>query len=220
MVAVGLMLAVVSCGDDTSNTTAQGQLLVVHASPDAPSVDVVVDGSPAARGLSYTLNTGYLRVPAGSRSVKVNVAGTATTVLSATPSVSASKSYTAFATGRATASPADLQLLLLTDDLASPAAGKSHVRFVHLSPDAPAVDIALAGGAVVFPNRAFRQFTAFTPLDAGTYNLEVRVAGTSNVALPLPNITLGAGKIYTVYAKGLLSGAGAQALGAEIVLHN
>jgi hypothetical protein len=57
-----------------------------------------------------------------------------------------------------------------------------------LSPNAPAVDVALTGGAVVFGNKAFKDYTAFTPLDAGTYNLEVRVAGTSTVALPLPGI--------------------------------
>ncbi|HAD33406.1 MAG TPA: cell wall anchor protein, partial [Chitinophagaceae bacterium] len=98
--------------------------------------------------------------------------------------------------------------------------GKAHVRFVHLSPDAPAVDVAVTGGSVVFANKAFKTYTAFTPLDAGTYNLEVRVAGTSTVALPLPGIALTAGKIYTVFAKGFLGGTGAQALGAQIIVNN
>ena len=59
-----------------------------------------------------------------------------------------------------------------------------------------------------------------TALNAGTYNLEVRAAGTNTVALPLPNITLTAGKIYTVFAKGFLGGAGAQALGAQVIVNN
>ena len=102
----------------------------------------------------------------------------------------------------------------------APAAGKAHVRFVHLSPNAPAVDVAVASsGAVVFSNKSFKDATAFTPLDAGDYNLDVRVAGTSTVALVLPTITLEAGKIYTVFAKGFLGGAGAQALGAQIIVN-
>lgn len=109
---------------------------------------------------------------------------------------------------------------MLTDDLTAPASGKAHVRFVHLSPNAPAVDVAVTGGAVVFGNKSFKDYTAFTPLDAGTYNLEVRVAGTSTVALPLPGITLQAGKIYTVFAKGFLGGTGSQALGAQIIANN
>ena len=67
--------------------------------------------------------------------------------------------------------------------------------------------------------KSFKEYTAFTPLDAGTYNLEVRLAGTSTVALPLPGIVLTAGKIYTVYAKGFAGGMGAQALGAEIIVN-
>ena len=94
------------------------------------------------------------------------------------------------------------------------------MRFIHLSPDAPAVDIALTGGGVLFPNKAFREFTAFTPVDAGTINLEVRVAGTQTVALAIPGVTFDAGKIYTVWAKGLLAGTGAQALGAEKMINN
>jgi hypothetical protein len=38
--------------------------------------------------------------------------------------------------------------------------------------------------------------------------------------LNLPNIVLQAGKIYTVFAKGLVGGTGSQALGAQIVTHN
>jgi hypothetical protein len=38
--------------------------------------------------------------------------------------------------------------------------------------------------------------------------------------LTLPGVALAAGKIYTVFAKGLVAGTGAQALGAQIVTHN
>jgi hypothetical protein len=38
--------------------------------------------------------------------------------------------------------------------------------------------------------------------------------------LTLPGIVLQAGKIYTVFAKGLVGGQGSQALGAQIVIHN
>ena len=102
------------------------------------------------------------------------------------------------------------------------AAGKAHVRFVHLSPDAPAVDVALDGGAVVFGDYTFKEASAFTPLDAGTYDLEVRLAGGSTVALDLDPITLEAGKIYTVWARGSAATppVGGNALGAQIIVNN
>ena len=72
---------------------------------------------------------------------------------------------------------------------------------------------------MVFANYTFKKASAFTPLDAGTYNLQVRLAGTSTVVLDLPGITLTSGKIYTVFAKGLVGGTGSQALGAQIIVN-
>lgn len=211
-------LALAGCGDD-SNPAApalQGRVMAVHASPDAPAVDLRVDGAVVGSGLAYPQNTAYLTVAAGTRDVKVNVAGSSTTVIDADLPVAGGASYTVFAVDRV----ASISALVLTDDLAAPAAGKAHVRFVHLSPDAPAVDVAVQGGAVLFPNRAFKEFTAFTPFDAGTYDLEVRVAGTTTAVLTLDDVVLQAGKIYTVFARGLVAGSGAQALGAQIIANN
>jgi hypothetical protein len=207
--------------DDDDNPTAPApagtaRVMAIHASPDAPAVDLLVDGSVVGTGLAFPNNTGYLSVPAGTRNVKVNVAGTGTTVIDANLPVAANVNYSVFAIDSVTS----LDPLVLTDDLATPATGKAHVRFIHLSPNAPAVDVALQGGAVVFADQAYEEYTPFTPLDAGTYDLEVRLAGTSTVVLPLPDITLQAGKIYTVFARGFVGGSGAQALGAQIVLNN
>jgi len=47
---------------------------------------------------------------------------------------------------------------------------------------------------------------AYTPVDAGTYDLEVRLAGTDTVALAVPGVKLDAGKVYTAWAMGLAAG--------------
>lgn len=206
---------VTSCKKDEETAP---KVMVVHASPDAPGVDLLVDNTKVnAAALTFPNNTGYLQVNAGTRNVKVNVTGTTTTVIEANLPLAENKSYSVFATGAV----ASIAPLVIEDNLATPAAGKAHVRFIHLSPDAPAVDIAVAAtGDVVFGSKAFREYTDFTPLDAGTYELDVRVAGTTNVALVLPAITLQAGKIYTVFAKGFLQPtAGLPALGAEIIVN-
>jgi hypothetical protein len=204
---------VMSCKKDPT----YAKVLVAHASPNAPGVDLLIDDEKQnSAALSFPNNTGYLEVESGSRNIKVNVSGSETTVIEADLDLEADKNYTIFAVD----SVSKISALVLTDDLTAPASGKAHVRFVHLSPNAPAVDIAVTGGAVVFPNNSFKGSTAFAPLDAGTYDLEVRVAGTNTVALPLPGIVLEAGKIYTVFAKGFLGGTGAEALGAQIIVNN
>lgn len=207
-----------SCTKKNDDTTFYSSLSVTHASPDAPAVDIYIDNSKVTTTpFSFSNTTGYLKnIISGKRNIKVNVAGTTANVINADITFDGNKSYSLFAID----SVSKLSTILTVDDLTAPAAGKAHVRFIHLSPDAPAVDIAVVGGPVVFPNSSFKSVSAFTPLGAGTYNLEVRVAGTTNVALTLPSITLESGKIYTVYAKGFLGGTGAQALDAGIIVNN
>ncbi|MBN1480921.1 DUF4397 domain-containing protein [candidate division KSB1 bacterium] len=220
IIAIFSLLAVMGCSDDDNGTTpeptSKAMVKVVHASPDAPGVDLLVDNAVAGTNLTFPKNTGYLEVDAGTRNIKVNVTGTDQTVIEANLELMKDKAYSVFAINTV----ANLSPLVLEDNLATPASGKAHVRFIHLSPNAPSVDITLTDGTVVFGNVEFSKYVDFTPLDAATYNLQVRVHGTDTVVLDLPGIQLMNQKIYTVFAKGLVGGNGAQALGAEIILHN
>ncbi|MFN7115788.1 MAG: DUF4397 domain-containing protein [Saprospiraceae bacterium] len=219
ILALFSMVSFTACDDDDDEDTAEARVQVIHASPDAPGVDILVDNSKVnSSALVFPNNTAYLDVEAGTRNIKVNATGTSTSVINGDVTLEANKNYSVFAINRL----ANIEPLILEDDLTTPAAGKAHVRFIHLSPDAPAVDITTNTGSVVFGNRAFKSATAFTPLDAGTYNLQVRVAGTTTVALPLPAITLQAGKIYTIFARGFLvpPGGNTNALGAQIIVNN
>lgn len=196
---------------------ATARVMVTHASPDAPGVDLLVDGIVVnSQALEFPDNTGYLMVNSGTRNFMVNASGTSFTVIDETMTIGADMNYSIFAIDELS----DIRAMVLQDDLSDPAAGKAHVRFAHLSPDAPAVDITLTDGTVIFGNIAFGEHVDFTPLDAGMYDLQVRVAGTNTVALELPGINLMDGMIYTVFAKGFLNGDGSQALGAEIIVNN
>jgi hypothetical protein len=218
--AVGFGLA--ACSDDEEgpigSAGGNSQVMIVHASPDAPGVDILVDNAKALPNLSFPDNSGYVAVPAGTRNVKVNVANTSTTVIEADLTLDANTNYSVFAIDDV----ANIDALVVADDLSSPAAGKAHVRFIHLSPDAPPVDVAVTGGPVVFGDVQFSEVVGFTPLDAGTYDLEVRLAGTGTVVLSLPGISLSDGTIYTVFARGFAGGGAAGAaddLGAEIIVN-
>lgn len=220
-VLTSISVGFTACSDDEETTptptNTSAKVMVVHASPDAPGVDLLVDNSKVnTTALAFLGNTAYLSVNAGTRNIKVNAAGTSTTVINADVPFTAGKNYSLFAVD----SLKKISAVLVEDDLTAPASGKAHVRFIHLSPNAPAVDVALAGGNVVWGDYEFKDGSTFAPLDAGTYNLEVRLAGTTTVVLPLPGIVLQAGKIYTVYAKGFVGGTGAAALGAQIIVNN
>jgi len=219
VVVLALLTTIIFSACDDDDDPVQGRVLVVHASPDAPSVDLLVDDTKVnSSALAFPNNTGYLNVEAGDRNFKVNAAGTSNSVINANAMVEPNTNYSLFAINRLS----NIEPLLIVDDLTAPASGKAHVRLVHLSPDAPAVDVTLTDGTVIFGNISFKSGTAFTPLDAGTYNLQARVAGTSTVALEIPNVTLQAGKIYTVFARGFLTppAGNTNALGVTIIANN
>jgi hypothetical protein len=46
----------------------------------------------------------------------------------------------------------------------------------------------------------------YLPVDAGTYDLEVRLAGTDTVALSVPGVALADQTVYTIFAMGLAGG--------------
>lgn len=176
---------------------------VLHASPDAPAVDVYLDDAivDALTNVPFGTISGYLPIPAGDHNIKVYATGTtADPVIDADVTVAAGKAYTVAATGAV----ADIGAQVLEDEPA-PIASAAKVRVIHFSADAPAVDIATAGSSVdeaVVRGLAYPNATGYLELPGGTYDLEVRLAGETTVALPLADVTIEDGTAYSVFAVG------------------
>jgi hypothetical protein len=204
--ALAIAAGIFGTGSESSAQEGNARIRVLHAVPDAPAVDVYLNDSEAIGDLTFNEITAYTSVPAGNYSVKVYPAsanGTGTPVIDV-PSLplAAGQDYTVAAVGTL----ATIEPLVLEDNNAPPVAGKAHIRVVHASPDAPNVDIFAAGAGVVVPGLAFKSASDYLPLDAGSYDLQVRVAGTETVALDLPDTALAAGTVYTAFAVGLVDG--------------
>lgn len=213
-VALAAIAALLLAQASASAQSPTGRVRVMHASPDTPAVDIFVDGAKAVTALAFPKDTGYVALPAGTHNVKVFVSpsdGTGTPALEANLNVAAGKDYTVLAVGRV--GDGSLALLPLEDNNATPAAGKAHVRLIHASPDAPAVDVAVAGtSTLVFSNVAFKGVGTYTPVDAATYNLDVRAAGTTTVAKSVTGLALKERAVYTVVAVGLLGDGSLQVI--------
>jgi hypothetical protein len=194
----GTVLAVNPLASAQQPPSDMAMVRVVHASPDAPAVDVWLDGQPAIRGLAFGQFTGHTPVPAGNHRVQVTPAGAQSdsAVIDTNLELSARQAYTVMATGRLDA----IQPLVLQDERTSP--NGSRARFVHASPGAPAVDIAVAGGPVVISNVGFGGNSGYVEVPVGDAQLEVRVAGTEPTVLAVP-ATFTQGYVYTLAAVGL-----------------
>jgi hypothetical protein len=198
MVLAMALLANASAADEA-------RVRVIHSSPDAPAVDVYANGARILSDVPYKASSGYLSVPAGQYTFEIYAAGADASstgaVLTVSTELQAGVDYTVIALD----SVSQIKGRVFVDNNAAPAAGQAHINVIHAGPDAPAVDVAVTGGDVLVSDLGFGSKAGPLPVPAGTYDLELRVAGTNTVALPLPNTQLEAGVIYTFVATGYLS---------------
>ena len=189
-----------------------GCVLVIHAAPDAGPVDVYIDGEVALAGAEFGILGDFLPVPAGARQVQVTAAGgdPADAVIDAELTVEPGVAYEVAAVGLG----GEYQLLPVIGDTSPVSPDEARARVVHAGPDAPAVDVAATGGDVLISDLAYLEISNALTVPAGTYDLEVRPTGTTDVAFPLPGTVLGGGFTYSVYAIGLVADG---TLGAIIV---
>lgn len=165
--------ALAGCGGDSSNDDT-AQLRAVHASPDAPRVDIVVNNKKLAEA-SYSEATGFVSQHAGNATININLNGSNPTVtaLSAAAALERNKYYTVFAANKVAA----IEALIVVDENNAPANGSAKVRVVHAAPDAPAVDVFVTApstdlsGAAVTPTLSFA-FKGIVPAN-GTKALEI-----------------------------------------------
>ncbi len=173
---------------------------IIHASPDAPGVDVYVNGELALENLEFGAASGWVALPAGEHQVQVTATGGAAddAVIDAMVELEAGAAYEVTAVGLL----ADIAPVIYQTDLSELGEDEARIKVVHASPDVAGVDVAVTGGDVLIENLEFPAASEALVVPAGTYDLEVRPSGTEDVALPLPGVVLEAGMVYTVYAIG------------------
>jgi hypothetical protein len=199
------LTAVVAVDSTDAPAAGQAWIRVLHGSPDAPAVDVYVDGTKAITALAFGDITDYTPVPAGDHAIKVCATGSTTVCPIDVPTLNLAdgKKYTIAATDLL----ANIQAQVLED---APAvnADQAQVRVVHFSADTPAVDVLAQDGSDVNPaldDLTYPNATAYLALPAGSYDLKV-CAHADHTVCPLdpPALTLDAGKAYSVFAVGSL----------------
>ncbi len=187
-------------------------LRVVHASPDAPAVDVIANNNfaqPLVPGLAFPAATGFVSVPPGTYNVKVTPAGNPGVIaIDANPAFDAGREYTVMAVGRL----ASIEPLVLQDDRRR-VSTQAKVRIIHGSPSAGAVDIYVVapGGSIqsatpAFANVAFKANTGYVSLAAGRYDVIVTPTGSKTAAIGPATVTVANGGIYSVAARDAVGG--------------
>jgi len=199
LAAFVLVLGVFAPAVFADNHGDMAMVRVLHASPDAPAVDVYVDGNAVVEGAEFKAATDYMELPAGEHTVEIYAAGTKgeqDAVISADVTVEAGKAYTAAAINNLES----LELKAIEDSMEA-TEEMAKVRVGHFIPGAPAVDVGPIGGEALFAGAEFPMVTDYKELEPGTYDLEVRTTDGTQL-IDLSGTTVEAGKVYSAFAVG------------------
>lgn len=185
-----------------SPAQAGARVRFIHGSPDAPAVDVLIDGGEVFTNTEFDQITSYVDVATGTYTVSVEPTGSDSEVLTRTLVVTESD-YTLAAAGTLATGGKDLELMKLIDDNSAPAPGMVRGRFVHLVPDAPApVSIAIEGEPPLFENVVYGDVTEYATVLSGSHTLQILVFGFE---VATATVTVEPNNVYSFFALGLAS---------------
>jgi hypothetical protein len=220
-----------ACSDASSNapvttTTPEGQssapasaaaarrdtalVRMVHAIPAGSTVDVTADEMRMFEGVSFRDITPYKEVDGQRYEFALRGAGAAMTaepLARNSEGLDDGEYYTVFALpgddGRAT-------LRVVEDDHEVPDAGKARVRVVHAAANAGELDVVVAGqDNALISGVDFRSVTGYDQIDPQVGELTMRTHGGTTAVANLGNVSIEAGKSYTIVVVG---GTGRQAI--------
>ncbi|MEH7120718.1 DUF4397 domain-containing protein [Neobacillus vireti] len=181
--------------------TSQGEAEVrfLHTSPDSPNIDVYIQGNRVIKDLAFKQDSPFLRLKPGKYHIDIYPAGNMVdSVLNKQITVDAGRHYTL----TTIESVKKMRLLVYLNEPEVPV-NEAKVRFIHLSPDSPALDIAVKERDIIFPNVSYKQATEYLGLTPMTVNLEARAAGSKEILLALPKASFKPNESYTIIFLGL-----------------
>lgn len=199
--ALGLAGSAALVGTSTTGSVVadaeHAYVRVAHASPDAPAVDVFVNGSAVLEGVEFGTISGYLELDPGEYTFAVAPAGAGrdAAVIEATAPVEAATFYTVAAVGTLD----QIDAAILRDNT-------TRLRVVHFVPDAPAVDVGVVDGPTLFEGVEFGDATDYLTVAPGHYDLVVRVSESGDEVATFEGVPLGPGTTYSAFALGTVGG--------------
>ncbi len=201
MLFVLLVTGFSSCSkDDTGalNLTGSVNLMIVNGAEGTAPQDYYSDGTKVnATAVAYAQNTSYISTPAGNHAGEFRTSGSTAVTASGAVTFENGKYYSVYLSGSGTSASS----FASEDDMSAPAAGKSKVRFVHLSSAVTSsVDFGVTGGAKIVSALAYKTASAYNTVDANS-GFTLYLAGSTTGSLTIPAFVQ-AGKIYTVFVSG------------------
>ncbi|MEZ9293132.1 DUF4397 domain-containing protein [Vibrio cyclitrophicus] len=199
-------LFIVGCNDDDEPTT---QIQAVHASPDAPLANVLINSQARWTGVDYANASGYTSVTAGQTSVQVDVQLPGDAVLTVLPQnqfeLSSDTDYTVMVVGDADGSNNPVEALVVTRPASGTATSSSlDVQVVHAASGVGDVNLYVTGPSdplgTPLGTLGYKDFTDVLNIPAGQYRVRLETVSGSAIAFDSGEITLSGGSELTIAA--------------------
>ncbi|RLT94739.1 DUF4397 domain-containing protein [Ketobacter sp.] len=182
--ATSSALLLTACDDEKYDKFfPKGELRVVHASPDAPPVNVLLNGKPSITDLDYAESSGFTTLRTGRYSIQVEgiiPGGNATVIDVAGFQISKNASPTVIAVNTV----ANIEPIVVEESSATPSDNEVALVVTHAAPVAGAVDVyltapgdSISGYSPAF-NFDFKDSVDAGALAVGVVEIQVAIGAT------------------------------------------
>lgn len=173
----------------------------LHASYNAPAIDIFINDVPIVKDLSYRNFSQYYKASAGFYNVKIYPAGNKNLILlEETIELNKNNIYTLAVMGTYDAN--GIELNLIADHLRDIDKNYSYIRFINLSPSLENVDVVL-NDKLEISQLSYGTESSYLEMKPGKYNFKAYSSEQEKLVLENPNLILNAGKIYSGYIVGI-----------------
>ena len=174
------------------------QFKMVHAAPGTAAINALVDGSVALANIPYQGASSYVPIASGAHTVTVEAATSpGATIASAQAPFPAATDTSIVLSG----TPGAQTAVVLSDNNLPGTTGSARVRFVNVASGVGAVDV-LVNFARRVSALGTNSASGYLELVEDTYAINFDSAGTTNVLLSMPSVSVNAGRSYTLYLVG------------------
>jgi uncharacterized protein DUF4397 len=197
--------ALVGCGSG-----GNAQFRVLQASPNEPTLNVLIDGTSINSNLGFAANTGYQTEKSGSHQFAMEASGSTTNLVPSadqTINLGSSTQNTFILDGYSSS----ISGIMLSDDTTTPANSGISLRIVNAAPSIAGADVfivasgATLSGSPAISDLTFGSASSYQSLAAGTYTVYFTEPGTTLEYYDTGTVTFTANQNRTIV---LLSGPG------------
>lgn len=179
-----------------------GKIRFLHATPNAPNIDIYGNGKLLHSNLAFGSVTDYLELSSQKYDIQLYKSGTYDN-----PLISESIDVLPNSILTLNITYENNEISFFTIDDIEPKSNPvlSYVRFINLSPTAPLLSLSLPEGRVLFNEAEYLETNDYYPLSPGIYDFTVTAAnGTFEKFISDVNMT--ENLFITIYIIGLIQG--------------